>query len=128
MSNPLELINTLLVTIVTEDHTVIAGRIGADELELLAAEGASSDRAQDILTGIGEALAHDEMFFDRDEFLDQVFTELPYEPETMFLGDLAAALGRGLGQRDALRRKLYELERHGNVRRFPNDRFSLPED
>ena len=51
----------ILVTVVMDDGTVVAGRVDRGGFEVAAAAGPSKDRAFDIIGGVGEALEQAEV-------------------------------------------------------------------
>lgn len=129
MSNPLELIKLLLVTAVLEDGTVFAGRIGEDELEIVAAEGSSAHRAHDALSAIAEAMNHDELFSDMHDLRDQIVDGIPYQSDgAIDVSTLARRMGVQPQQELALLPHLTAMVKQGRIAKTPDDTYFTPED
>lgn len=129
MTSAFELFRDVFVTIVTQDNTIVVGRVTADTNELQASEGPSAHRADDMIAAISEALGHDELFANVLELWDQIVEVIPWESEgALEIDDIRSALNLSEAQTPALRRHLAVLVRQARIYRTINNAYAKPED
>lgn len=129
MTSQFELFKDILVTIVTQDNTVVAGRMSAETTHLQAAEGPSAHRADDMLAAIGEALGHDGLFADLHKLRDSIVEVIPWESEgTLEIDNIRSELNLSQAQAPALTRHLEALVRQGRIYRTIDNTYTKSED